>query len=338
MAIFKNIARKILFPAIIMSGSERLISAGSKKRRQIIMFHGVVKKDNKNLSVNHISLENFRRQIKYLKENFEIVPLATFFSGDEKHAAQPDHRQIAITFDDGYENNYTNAFPVLREFNCPATIFVVTKCLENESYYLWYDLIDILKSRLTPADFNTAASMLSNEKKILFSGVTSFDELKSLFKKLNTAEKDTVLKPLFERNKSYVNGIDREFTAMLNKDQMKAMISSGLIEIGSHTHTHPNLSEINSDDAVFELKKSKELLEANLGTSINSIAFPDGSYNDAVKKFALDEGYKHLLAVDYKMISDQADKNILPRYCISNTTTAESNIIQIHKHFADKGF
>ena len=56
------------------------------------------------------------------------------------------HRTIALTFDDGYEDNYINAFPLLKEYQFPAAIFVVAKYIGEKEYLNWDQVIEMVKS------------------------------------------------------------------------------------------------------------------------------------------------------------------------------------------------
>lgn len=334
--LIKTIARNYVFPFLTQTGLVKVIASNASGNRIIVMFHGVVKQTDFELSVNHISCIDFERQIKYYSENFKIVSLSDIFNS--WHEGDVKERLMAITFDDGYENNYTNAFPILQKYQAPATIFVVTKILESLDYVLWYDLIDLVKQKVSIDFFKSKAHLLAEHRREIIANSVNWNQLKDGMKKLDTKEKELILQrhdpqiiqTLCQGNKEYRN--------VLNKNQMLEMIESGLVEIGSHTHNHPNLDQISIEEAKIEIEYSKKLIEQTLNYKVKSVAFPDGAYNESVKELCLDAGFKNLLAVDYKLPSDQSDISILPRYCVSNTTTVESNIVQIYNSFRKKGF
>ncbi|MBK8368016.1 MAG: polysaccharide deacetylase family protein [Bacteroidetes bacterium] len=116
------------------------------------------------------------------------------------------------------------------------------------------------------------------------------------------------------------------------------MSKSPLIEIGSHTHRHYNLSNINTELVREELQKSKLILESITGKPILSIGYPDGDYSDSVKNIAEEVGYKYQLAVTYKDEQDKNDNRIRSRYSISNSTSLNTNKILINKQFNNSGF
>jgi peptidoglycan/xylan/chitin deacetylase (PgdA/CDA1 family) len=91
----------------------------------ILMYHSVSEAP---VSGNRlaVSVDSFRRQMQFLKNhNYNVVPLeavANLITGQKKIPA----KTLAITFDDGYRDNYTNAFPILKKYNLPATMFIIT--------------------------------------------------------------------------------------------------------------------------------------------------------------------------------------------------------------------
>jgi len=326
-------------PAVTGLRLEKLLSAFSKNQYQVLMYHGVVKNKNLNLSANHCSISEFEEEIKYLKSNFEIISLHEIFER-HRNGFSPKRKTIAITFDDGYENNYTNAFEILKKYKAPATIFVVASCVTNPEYLLWYDYVDLIKNEIDFSDFSSLKIDLPSDKLKELHNINELSRFKLFLKSINTDFKNLVLEKIISREKAgdIISKTDIEFRKMLSGKQMKEMTDSGLIEIGSHSLTHPNLDTLPDEQLRIELVESKKLLESVTGKEIESIAFPDGAYNETVKSLSLQSGYKNLLAVDYRLPSDVNDSRILQRFCISNSTTAESNIIQIHSGFNNWGF
>ncbi|MBM3255544.1 MAG: polysaccharide deacetylase family protein [Candidatus Omnitrophica bacterium] len=90
----------------------------------ILMYHSVSPQAQK---ANRLSItpEVFERQMLFLKKfGYNVVPLESLLSFIEEGKVVPA-RSVAITFDDGYRDNYTYAFPILKKYNLPATVFVI---------------------------------------------------------------------------------------------------------------------------------------------------------------------------------------------------------------------
>jgi peptidoglycan/xylan/chitin deacetylase (PgdA/CDA1 family) len=170
--------------------------------------------------------------------------------------------------------------------------------------------------------------------------VKNVAELIELCKSLNIEERQLLFSEIKKHlpDKDYRTTYTPEFWRLMNPQQLKELAHAGLIEIGAHSHSHPNLGLIDLAHAEKEIQESKTVLEKAIQKEVKSMAFPDGSYTEEVKQLCYKAGYTNLLAVDYRCSSDGSDHHILPRYCISSTTTYESNIIQVNRHFASYGF
>ena len=91
----------------------------------VMMYHSVRDPASVRDHTSDITVSEFRRHIRYFDRAFEIVDLAAI------QDPAPSRKQIALTFDDGYRDFYTNVLPVLHEFDVPATVFVITGFLDN---------------------------------------------------------------------------------------------------------------------------------------------------------------------------------------------------------------
>lgn len=331
MRAVKQIARVFIYPLITSMGIERLFSVASKNNKLILVYHGVVEQPNAKVSVGPISLKQFTQHLAYFKRNFNLVSLETIFDM-YRNDFVPNKKTIALTFDDGYENNYSNAYPLLKQSEIPATIFVVSENIEMEDRITWYDFLDLVKPDLELTKVNFEIIKVSPQRTI--------SNLKDLVKSLDIERRTALFAEIKKQlpNKNYLAQYPREHWRLMNKNELRVLSDSGIIEIGAHTQHHPNLGSIPSEWVYKEVSECKRILSDLLQKEIKSIAFPDGSYTDEVKNICLSVGYENLLAVDYRCSSDKNDKNILPRYCLSSTTTYESNIIQVNRHFRSYGF
>ncbi|MCW5907697.1 MAG: polysaccharide deacetylase family protein [Chitinophagales bacterium] len=330
MSVAKTIARTVVYPFITALGIERLFASLNKNNKLILVYHGVVDSPDHTLSPGPIATSQFKQHLVYFKKHFDIVSLDEIFEM-YRNDHTPKRKTIAITFDDGYENNYTNAFPLLKKMDVPATIFVVSQLLEG-NYVTWYDLLFLLRKDLKTELIDTGVVGAHRVK--------SFDGLLDLTKSLKIEEREKLMNEIRRLlpQKDYTASYPPEHWRLMNKEQLQEMASLPFIEIGAHSHNHPNLGLIDIESASTEMLDCKKMLEDAIQKEVKSIAYPDGSYNDKVKEMSLRLGYKNLLAVDYRCFSDKNDKNVLPRYCISSTTTFESNMINVNMHFGTYGF
>lgn len=113
-----NLYDKILKPYVFapIHSTTKIGNWGLPPKNAILMYHGVGEDPTIGFSGN-VSKDEFRKDIDYLSDHAEIVPLTEIREIEEK-------QKVAITFDDGLTSFYTNALPILREYNAPATVFI----------------------------------------------------------------------------------------------------------------------------------------------------------------------------------------------------------------------
>jgi len=183
----------------------------------ILMYHRISSYSSVHLRPTwNVSPIQFFTQVRgLLDQGYSIWPLRKVISQVVK--GKPISKKIAvITFDDGYENVYLNAFPVLKSLNIPATIFVVTSCIGSGKPF-------------------------------------SFDAWGHIYEKK----------------------VHAEAWQPLTWEQCIEMEQSGLVEIGSHAHTHRNFSK-DPEGFEWDITTSLTVLRQKLGERAYSFAFPYG--------------------------------------------------------------
>jgi len=325
--LLKTLARKIILPALKQSGTIGLLPYFQSKNRLILNYHGVVNNLDQALSINHMSAYDFEQQIIFFKKNFNILNQEDFIQNSKEKYLKK--KSILITFDDGYFNNYSVAFPILKKHNIPATIFPVTGLIDSAEM-TWYDAIDLSEQTAKKNNLLDKIKSLALECGMSDQPKFTFHQLKKFLKTQSTERKSDFLFRYgrmlnLDEIKSSTNP---EYWKILSSSQMKEMHDSDLITFGSHTVNHPNLDTLESGEMSNELRDSKLRIETILGEQIDSIAFPDGAYNDQVKEKARELGYNTLFSVTPRCTSDKNDSSIFRRLSISNTTTFESVIFQ----------
>lgn len=120
----------------------------------ILMYHSIsYEKDN----ILRLPKEKFRKQMKYLKDNnYTTLSLDELYSYMKTGKCLPS-KPIVITFDDGYKDNYTNAYPILKEFKLKATVFVITNTIDHEKDYLTSAEIKLMDSNNIRIESHTSS-------------------------------------------------------------------------------------------------------------------------------------------------------------------------------------
>ncbi len=335
MTFLKSITRSVLLPIIRKTNLSETLSSLSKNQNLILNYHGVVRNYDASLSKNHLPLKQFEDQMSYFKKNFNVLTVEELFKNKSKKTSK--RKQIAITFDDGYLNNFENAYPVLNHLNIPATIFVTGQSLTNPQLPLWYDLLDLLNSKIPWIQLRHE---LQQFQQIDISKYETYNLFKNFVKTTDSTFKNELSRLLEKRKrcKLIFDEINKEYWQLMGPLDLQNITKNNLIEIGSHGLTHSNLDRLLETDLFNELNTSSTLLSKCIGKKIDSIAFPDGAYNDKVKSACRNFGYKRMLAVTLKNEAEKKELDLAPRLSISNTTTSDSIIIQANLSFRKIGF
>jgi len=115
------------------------------KKIGILMYHSVSDGDNRFFAVSE---NNFEKQLKFLSDkNFSIISADALFDILKNKKEIPE-KTICLTFDDGYKNNYSVVFPILKKYNFPMMIFLVTDLIGEDNYLDWDEISEMQNSGL----------------------------------------------------------------------------------------------------------------------------------------------------------------------------------------------
>lgn len=235
----------------------------------------------------------FERCVRYISKHYRVALFEDLVAQNHLKSSKP---QATIMFDDGYKDNIEYAAPILEKYQCPASFYVVTECIDQN--------IPTWTYRLDYAFANTGVKTIE----IDFDFLPGHLQVKQIA--TNTDRMDyvrnlkPVLKNLSHKNRSLVlERVHQTFSdvqqprIMMNWNDLAALKSAGHY-IGSHTVTHPLLGTIeNEEDIVKELSESAARIEQKLGHRPQSVSYPVGSFNPRVKQLSQQAGYQIGLAV-----------------------------------------
>jgi len=225
-------------------------------RGAILNYHRVLpsnKVDNSLVNIA-VSTDNFIYQLNYLTTNFDVISLDDLLLHLK---SKSNEFKIAITFDDGYSDNLDYAYPILEKFKAPATIYIITKFINNQFIPWWVKLDHFIKNN---------KKIIDNKKKIF-----EFYKNKILLSDQLTVDK-IILSIIGINNKLKYNKI------FLNQKEIQSLGKQKLITIGSHSHSHYNFSQLTQEQTLRELRISKSILEKIIKKKILHFSYPYGGY------------------------------------------------------------
>jgi tetratricopeptide (TPR) repeat protein len=217
--------------------------------------------------------DEFARQIKWLKSNTRIMSEKDLLDQNQDGvfvAPKTSAPCVVITFDDGYSDNYTLAYPILKYYEVPAILFVATQMVHARQI-AWWDVIAYLIKRCAKPFlcFDGRQFPLGDQRK---EAIAYFQ----LMMKQETYEHTKyLLSELSEACEISLPAAELQDREILTWKEIREMAQNG-IAIGSHTHTHRVLSTISPSAQKEEMILSKLIIEENTGQTAQSISYPVG--------------------------------------------------------------
>jgi len=246
-----------------------LSPAGRRGRLSILIFHRVLA--HKDPIVNwDLDATEFQQTMEWLKEWFNVLPL------DQAIARLNDHslpaRSAAITFDDGYADNFTVALPILQAHGLTATFFIATGYLDGGR--MWNDTVIEAVCHCNKARIDLSREGLGVHE--LNSSDAIRQAIMSILNNVKYRDPQERLKAL--DYVAAVSGARLPQDLMMTSDQVKIMRHAGM-SIGAHTVTHPILARLSPEEVRAEVAESKRFLESLLQERVGLFAYPNGKPN-----------------------------------------------------------
>lgn len=300
------------------------------------MYHQVCERKNDPWELA-VHPNHFDAQLGYLKKHFNVVSIGELADGVVRHKMK---KTIAITFDDGFKDNYTNAAPLLDWHGVPATFYMATTVLQHQQIYWWDELQDIIyQTEVLPAHFE----MLINDALVKFTFTSDRvlnnridNQIKSWnynlpipnerialymllwynIKPLGYAQQTTVIAHIREWAGGALCSSSEGMTMSIREMQM--LSQNPLFSIGAHSVHHAMLSQQTEHDQAFEVQESKRQIEKWLGKPVKGFAYPYGNYNETTQTILKDAGFTYAVSTESKPVTADDDPFALPRIQVKN--------------------
>ncbi|MBA4147304.1 MAG: polysaccharide deacetylase family protein [Verrucomicrobia bacterium] len=252
-----------------------LARAKGMKVARVVMFHGV--------GDDEYSTAEFKEHLELFAKHFTVVPLHSLIRKMENREAFTD--ELALTFDDGLRNNFTEAYPVLKRLQLPATFFVCPGIVESKGW-LWNQEARARLQSLGVEQRLKVFAELGTGARLDVESVIEWMKHLSIDARLSAEQTIRLATDTFRPSPVHVVKYE-----MMTWDDLRSL-DPRLITIGSHTVNHPILATLESDELRFEISESRRLLEEKLGRTVDQFCYPNGSHNPAV----VEEVRKHYRA------------------------------------------
>lgn len=283
------------------SGLVYLHRARNTKARRvpILTYHSIAENNNRREAISCLDAAGmvvprtlFQKQVEFVKRNFTVVGLDDLYAHFHQNKSLPE-KPTVLTFDDGFKDNITHAYPVLKRLGCRATFFIIGNCLNGEKVWLHelYRILDAGEGK----SFRVAIGGTA----LCDTGFLSFKEkmhvavqLKKVLSRLNPKERWDILKGICDDN-----GIAEDAPGLsemyMSVEDLKTLAEEGNL-LGGHSVNHDRLTGLSDSRLNQEITDSKALIEMVQSRKFVPFAYPHGtgdSFNEKVKDVLRRNGF-----------------------------------------------
>jgi len=255
----------ICYRALKLSGvtalAQRLSSGGV-----VLCYHNVVADggaDPHDALGLHMPLSTFQRQMRWLANNYDVVPLRDLVG----RVSQGESLRgvAAVTFDDGYGGVFDHALPVLRDLSIPATVFIVAEAPERDERF-WWDDPEVLRAYSPDQRRHWLTTLRGDSATILESFALA--RLRSL-QQTSTARRPAPWQTITAAAKS-----------------------GGGLRLGVHSASHRSLPTLDALELRREVLESRDIIKRRTGETAEFFAYPYGLWNERVREAVRSAGYR----------------------------------------------
>lgn len=287
---------------------KKLSPAGQRARLSVFIFHRVFSAPDE-LIADEPDATMFDRMLGWIADLFNVMPLDWAVSA-LRHGNLPE-RAAAITFDDGYEDNYSVALPILLRHNLPATFFIATGYMGGGC--MWNDRIIEAVRRTNCQSLDLAAFGLGRHSMVTIRDrQAAMRSLVSAVKYRPGVERDQLSACVAEQARVPIPA-----NLMMTPTQVRGLREAGM-QVGAHTVSHPILAELATAEAREEMLGGKECLESLLGEPVTLFAYPNGQvgkdFTDEHAAIARQAGFAAAVTTNWGAADSSADLFQIPRF------------------------
>ncbi len=301
-----------------------------RPRPVILMYHrvAVVRHDPWGLAVDS---ERFEEQMAYVKHY--RTPMSMDELVDRLRSKTLPANAVAVTFDDGYRDNLVNAKQVLARHGVPATLFLATGFINQNTPFWWDELATMILAstqairdqQVWPGEPVTL-DWGEAERSDITGGWRASDEPLTTRQKAYLAIWRRLQRATVEERDVAMNTLRRHLGTdhdplgkPMSSDEIRALLSDGLVELGAHTVTHPALTFLSRLESRREIDGSGHRCRELAAKRVNGFAYPYGDMNLEVRSDVARLGFSWACSTEGGFVDGkQPDIYALPRVAVPN--------------------
>ena len=264
----------------------------------ILMYHRVVTEKERNRYFiqpgMYVKTAVFEKQMRFLKEHFQILSFSELLDLWKEKSWDESKKYCVITFDDGWLDNYLYAYPILKRYGIPATIFLPTSLVGTNEWF-WPEKLGYLLQHYysgeAPQEQKAAMSQfLKDHSWGNNNGSNLADKIDSLIERCKDLPTEDINGFLEKLSETCCWSLPEE-RLLLNWEEIQEMSQHG-ISFGSHSATHRILTGLPVKEIQKEVEGSLDVLRKNKTNHIPVFCYPNGAYTSEVVRQVKLAGYQ----------------------------------------------
>jgi len=281
------------------------------------MYHRVVEDLPEGLydPAMFVTSSSLSMQIQEITKIYDIVPLSNILDANNK----TNRGKCAITFDDGWRDNYTYAFPILKAFHVPSTIFVPINKIGPRQKFWFQDLWDLAsvadKGNLEKQFIQYFSGAVPSWKPSSI-GIEQISVLINQVKEFPAEKSEGLVAGAYE--KLGVKASVKDETLCL--EEMREMGSHG-VSFGVHGLNHRILPRLGSGEKKREVVDSLSALKKLDLQMTNFFCYPNGDWDEETVSYVKDAGYKGAVTTSLGINRETSDPFLLSRVGVHEEIT-----------------
>jgi peptidoglycan/xylan/chitin deacetylase (PgdA/CDA1 family) len=301
--------KKTLLKTMYNVGAFAPFHWASRNKVLILTYH----RFGREKEASKVSITEFESHLEYLERHNRVLPLSETVECLRLGKSLPPNAAV-ITIDDGYADAYEIAFPLLKRFGFPATVYAITDFLD-EKIWLWTDMMRFV---LLNTKMDTVRIEFSETDVVEARGThdaSRFEtatRINARLKKLPNDRKGAKIEEIAKLLDVDIPALPPSTFGSMNWSQAREM-DAETVRIESHTVTHPILTNVGQDALDFEMRSSKKRLEEVLERTVDHFCYPNGSLDANVREAAKNAGYASAVTTRYGFNNAGTDRFLMNR-------------------------
>lgn len=269
-------SKRWLKKALVGSSILRVASRLTPKSAAVLAYHSVAEEPQLTNPIFGAStpLIDFEGHMKTLAQKFHPVSLSEVVQFARRGGQLPPGA-VAVTFDDGFADNYEVALPVLKHYGIPASFYIMVNAVESGTLP-WYCRIRFAFHATNKREWNTPENGRTFRLEVPEERMTARSLAWDMGAKLTGKVQQDFIKSVEESLGT--EPVDAPHGFMMTWEQVRALRKAGHT-IGAHTLSHPNVAQVSAGEARSEIVESKRLLEERIGEAVEDFSYPHPALN-----------------------------------------------------------